>query len=83
MPKAKHQDAITRQWEILRMIPRNAPGKTTADIVKALDVLGISVTKRTIERDLTELSLTFNLLCIDEKKPYRWQMAASICQLLH
>ena len=73
MPKAKHQDAITRQWEILRMIPGSAPGKTTTEIVKALDVLGISVTKRTIERDLMELSINFSLLCNDEKKPYRWQ----------
>jgi len=72
MPKAKHQDAMKRQWEILRMLPGKAPGITTSEIINELEVVDIYVTKRTIERDLVELSINFGLLCNDEKKPYRW-----------
>ena len=72
MPKAKHQDAMSRQWEILRMLPAKSPGITAAQIIKELEIVGIYVTKRTIERDLLELSINFGLLRNDEKKPYQW-----------
>ena len=72
MPKAKHHDAIKRQWEILRLLPARPPGISVANIIKMLESVGISVTKRTVERDLNALSLFFGLQCNDKKKPYQW-----------
>lgn len=72
MPKAKHQDAMRRQWEILRMLPGKAPGISAADIIKELEIVSIVVNKRTIERDLVELSRNFGLVCNDLSKPYLW-----------
>lgn len=73
MPKAKHHDAIARQWEILNLIPTRSPGKTVTEIVTILDGIGIKTTQRTIQRDLIELSTIFGIVCNDESKPYRWQ----------
>ena len=73
MPKAKHQDAMRRQWEILRMIPGRAKGVTALDIIERLEIVGIVVTKRTVLRDLEDLEKNFGLLRDDEKKPYRWR----------
>ena len=73
MPKAKHQDAMRRQWEILRMIPGRATGVSALDIIKRLEIVGIVVTKRTVLRDLEDLEKNFGLLRDDEKKPYRWR----------
>jgi len=73
MPKAKHADAISRQWEILSRIPRIPPGISANEIVVALENDNFSVTKRTIERDLNELSLRFGIVCNEDNTPYRWQ----------
>ena len=73
MPKAKAQDAIARQWEILNLIPRRQPGKTANIIMSSLEALGLAVSKRTIERDLNELSAIFGIVCDDDSKPYKWR----------
>ncbi len=65
--------AITRNWHILRMIPRNGRinvakiHRTLLDISPAL-----SVSRRTIERDLHDLSNIFPLE-YDGKKPQGWK----------
>ena len=73
MPKAKHADAIARQWEILSLIPRRTHGITANEIVVELENAGFSVTKRTIERDLNDLSVRFGIVCNEESQPYRWR----------
>ena len=73
MPKAKHSDAIARQWEILSLIPGQAPGISANEIVVSLENAGFAVTKRTIERDLHELSRHFGLITNEDSKPYRWR----------
>lgn len=72
MPKASHHHALARQWELLRLLPTRAPGITAAEIAGRLQDNGFIVSKRTIERDLTELSLLFGIVCNDKGMPYGW-----------
>jgi predicted DNA-binding transcriptional regulator YafY len=68
-----HQhETILRQWQMLRYIPR-FPGKITARILQTrLTSDGYVISKRTIERDLNHLSLTFPLVQDDRDKEYGW-----------
>lgn len=72
MPKAAQHHALARQWEILRYLPTRAPGITASELVERLKGTGFEVSKRTIERDLTELSTLFGILCNDKGMPYGW-----------
>lgn len=75
MPKAGSQQTLARQWEILKLIPARGVGITAAELSSTLEGLGFTVTKRTIERDLQELSVAFGLVCNDKAKPYGWRWA--------
>lgn len=72
MPKASHHQAVARQWEILKRLPRRSPGVTARQLADVLAEHGFVVTKRTIERDLQELSSLFPLVCNDKGTPYGW-----------
>jgi len=72
MPKASHHHALARQWELLRLLPTRAPGISAAEIASRLQDNGFVVSKRTIERDLTELSILFGIACNDKGMPYGW-----------
>ncbi len=72
-PKANHHETMTRQWEILQFLPRGKGGKTAAEVVRHLEEQGITISKRTVERDLIALSVSFGLVCDDESVPYQWQ----------
>lgn len=66
-------DTLLRQWAMLRMIPR-APRKSTAtDLHKQLAARGFKTSKRTVERDLVNLSRAFGLYCDDRSQPHGWQ----------
>lgn len=66
-----HQ-TICRQWEMLRMLPGKRPGITSKDLCDALLDAGYPVSKRTVERDLQELSRLFPIECNDGGKPWGW-----------
>jgi predicted DNA-binding transcriptional regulator YafY len=69
---SSNHETLLRQWQMLRLIPRY-PSKITASVLKTkLDAEGLGVTKRTVERDLNELSLTFPLTQDSRSKPYGW-----------
>jgi predicted DNA-binding transcriptional regulator YafY len=69
---ASNHDTLLRQWQMLRLIPRY-PQKVTASALKSkLDAENLSVSKRTIERDLIELSAAFPLTVDDRSKPHGW-----------
>lgn len=69
---ANQHDTLLRQWHMLRLIPRY-PHKVTARIVlEKLEIAGFKVAKRTIERDLNDLSSAFPLALDDRDKPYGW-----------
>lgn len=66
-----HQ-TLSRQWEMLRMLPSRGPGITSKTLCDALLDAGYQVSKRTVERDLQELSRIFPLQCNDAGKPWGW-----------
>lgn len=72
MPSAKAHSTVNRQWELLRQLPSKSPGITTSEITKRLQSAGYTISKRTIERDLIDLSLMFPLQCNDASAPYGW-----------
>lgn len=72
MPRAAKDSTLSRQWELLRLLPSRAPGKTARDLMEALEAAGYPVTKRTVERDLAELAGVFPICCNEISKPYGW-----------
>lgn len=69
---AKTNQAIARQWELLKLLPSRPPGKSSRELAEALAQEGFKVTKRTVERDLNELIILFPLVCNDKGTPYGW-----------
>ena len=66
------QDTLKRQWHMLRLIPR-APAKITArDLHSRLLLHGYDIHKRTIERDLIDLSTIFPLVADERERPFGW-----------
>jgi len=68
----KNQDALFRQWHMLRRVPRYPQKVTVQDIRRGLIESGFDITERSIQRDLNELSEVFPLLCDDREKPFGW-----------
>lgn len=66
---------ITRQWELLKLLPSRSPGLTSRDLEQVLVGEGFDVSKRTVERDLSELSRLFPITCNAKSKPYGWYWA--------
>lgn len=65
-------DALLRQWNTLRMIPRG--GKITASEIHAkLRAAGYEISKRTVERDLSSLSVAFAIESDERNTPYGWR----------
>ena len=79
MPFATTRATLSRQWALLRQLPSRSPGITTAELVVRLKDAGFSISKRSIERDLNELSLIFPLERNDRSIPYGWYWAANAC----
>lgn len=75
MPKATHHDAIARLFELLKLLPAKGPGSSAKELCDKLQTSGFAVSKRTVERDLTELSRLFGLECNDKSQPYGWRWA--------
>lgn len=65
-------ETLLRQWQMLRHIPRYPHKITARDLKEKLDVEDFNVSKRTVERDLLDLSLAFPLALDDREKPYGW-----------
>jgi predicted DNA-binding transcriptional regulator YafY len=69
---ATNQQSLLRQWHMLRMVPR-APAKVSAkELCERLRAADFNVTKRTVERDLIELSTVFPIVVDSRDKPYGW-----------
>ncbi len=76
MPRNSREPTLARQWELLKLIPRHRPGMTARELCERLKHAGHEVTKRTVERDLPELSIVFPLECNDVSMPYGWYWKA-------
>jgi predicted DNA-binding transcriptional regulator YafY len=72
MPKSSNHLALARQWEMLKKIPARAPGITANELTSWLKDQGFAVSKRTVERDLNELSALFGIMRNDVSIPYGW-----------
>ncbi|MDP2244821.1 YafY family protein [Pseudomonas sp.] len=72
MPAANSRSTLSRQWELLKMLPNRMPGDTAQMLTARLADAGYKISKRTVERDLNELSLVFPLQCNDKGKPQGW-----------
>ncbi|HYQ52825.1 MAG TPA: WYL domain-containing protein [Pseudomonas sp.] len=76
MPFATTRATLSRQWALLRQLPSRSPGITSAELVWRLRDVGFSVSKRTVERDLNDLSLIFPLERNDKSIPFGWHWSA-------
>ena len=72
LPSAKTHSALNRQWELLQQLPKRAPGITVTELLMRLTAAGYSISRRSIERDLRDLSLVFPLQCNDGGTPFGW-----------
>jgi len=72
MPAANSRSTLSRQWELLKLLPSRPPGYTVQMLVEQLADAGYEISKRTVERDLNELSLLFPLQCNNKGMPYGW-----------
>jgi predicted DNA-binding transcriptional regulator YafY len=69
---ATNQQSLLRQWHMLRMVPR-APAKISAkELCERLCAADFPVTKRTVERDLNELSEVFPIVADSRDRPFGW-----------
>lgn len=65
-----------RHWLLLRMIPLYPRKIDTATIELLMERQGISIHRRSIQRDLEKLSDIFPLACDDRDKPFGWSWSA-------
>lgn len=69
-------ETLLRQWALLRSIPR-APRKIDVRTLLAkLETAGYRISKRTLQRDLNDLSAVFPLLSDTQSIPYGWSWSA-------
>ncbi len=64
---------IVRQWLILTMLPRRPRRIDTGTIEARLRERGITVHRRTIQRDLLELAQVFPIVADERAKPFGWR----------
>lgn len=72
MPASSTRSTLARQWELLKMLPVRHPGATASELQGRLEEAGHASSKRTVERDLVELSRIFPLLCNSKGTPFGW-----------
>lgn len=65
-------ETLLRQWQMLRQIPRYPHKISARTLMERLASEGYIVSKRTVERDLISLSLTFPLAQDDRCREYGW-----------
>lgn len=73
MSAAKTKATLSRQWELLQILPRQGDGITISELHQQLEHHGFKVSRRTVERDLEALSLPFPIYCDDEQNISRWR----------
>lgn len=73
MPSSDSGTTIARLLELLQhIIPHRRPGKSASQLRSELEAAGFQVTKRTVERDMHELSRHFAIECNDKGIPHGW-----------
>lgn len=74
MSAAASNKTLSRQWELLDILPTRQPGMSVTDLHQKMLDLGFTMTRRTVERDLEALSNAFPLICdmADGVQHWRW-----------
>lgn len=74
MSSAASNKTLSRQWELLDILPTRQPGMSVSVLYQKLLDLGFTMTRRTVERDLEALSNAFPLICemADGVQHWRW-----------
>lgn len=75
MPQSSSKSTIARQWELLKLLPRCGPGKTSGELLQQLAERGYkNLSKRTVERDLVALNEVFKdqIHWNAESRPHGW-----------
>jgi WYL domain len=65
-----------RHWLLLRMIPRYPRKIDTASIQSLMERQGVTIHRRSIQRDLEKLSGIFPLFCDNQEKTFGWSWSA-------
>lgn len=65
-------EVLFRQWHLLKHIPAHGIGITVTEMKDRLEDDGFSIDKRSIQRNLTDLSLTFPITNDEAKPAPRW-----------
>ena len=73
MPAKKTPDTLTRQWELLKILPATGSGKTVRQLTDELNALGFRVEVRQMERNLKQLKDSMPIECNDTGKPHGWR----------
>lgn len=71
-------DNLVRNILMLQQIPQYPRKITTAEIERRLNGEGHKISRRTIQRDLDNLSRKFPIACDDRSKPYGWSVIGSM-----
>jgi predicted DNA-binding transcriptional regulator YafY len=69
-------ETLSRQWQMLQLIPRSPKSVSVARIHTDLQAKGYVVTRRTVERDLLELQDRFSLEVDASQRPQLWSWEA-------
>jgi len=69
---ATNQQSLLRQWHMLRNVPRAPLKITVKELCERLRADDFTVTERTVQRDLKELSEVFPITADERDRPFGW-----------
>lgn len=75
MPSNSGRNTLSRQWELLQLLPTSGSGATARALQERLEEAGFPTTKRTVERDLEDLATVFAIRKNDKSVPYGFSWA--------
>ncbi len=75
MPSNSGRNTLSRQWEMLQLLPTSGSGITARALQERLAEAGFPTTKRTVERDLEDLATVFAIRKNDKSVPYGFSWA--------
>lgn len=78
MPRVNSQISLSRQWHILKRLPRKGSGVSTRLLNDYLSEVGFTADIRTIQRDLVKLQQIFDIERLDKSKPHGWRWQAGL-----
>lgn len=80
--KQPKTSVVARAMSMLALLPQKPPGITAQQLKNALEYRDYDVDKRTVERDLVQLSTHFPIVCAEEHAPYRWYWMPGVNPML-